>query len=522
MASLISSLSAPVDVRFEPASNSWSLANVSRFQVDAWPTVENADLLRLPKRYFQEFIGVFNQIVKDPNIQKELGDGRKNGLSISLRDGKICYRFEGDFYKRAIYFQKPDLIKRLKKIAKKIGEYTNRYSTSIYENYSQEKIETLISEQGEFQKILDKNVDLTLKDALLSAGGRWLYPVDDMLVLVRKSVCIRAVFHDKNPTEHNLISGLEIGSNVSGMIFGSMMAKAGIDNYRASQKIGDKEGKKEGLSSLVRGTLSILGTGFFAGIKMSDALNGPVVGSAFAAAGGSVFVGATVLSAGVSACHIMRCNRFRRKINNFLKNDKLSEKEKIKGVLNFFKEQIKVSDFELKKIKDKINKKYPDLSKEGFEKKLSEKLMKRIVTKRRRFERRSGFKSRLLVEHNVDAILAKLEHPAYESLAVKDGLSLIAKVKGENGKKIKMFSVMLLASAIGLLALFFMIFVHVGIVSNILSSIATTMWLGVTFYGICQAIESYKLRKADGSVDASKEFYSDLQLPADVFNDYGF
>ncbi|HSW72950.1 MAG TPA: hypothetical protein VLG44_06060, partial [Chlamydiales bacterium] len=245
-------------------------------------------------------------------------------------------------------------------------------------------------------------------------------------------------------------------------------------DYHSSSEIQDKEGVKESAQKLVENALLISGSTAWAASNIIDSVDpslfaGVVLDHVISTA----FIGAGAIGLGIAATNIYRSLDFRLSIHSFMENPHLSEKEKVQGTLQFFKDQIWLTDKEMESIKD--------LS--SLEQKAKEKIA--------RFRRRAGNKSVKEIIKSLTSILERLEDPKLEKEAIIEGKKLIQLVKKENLKRTIFYVLTYLAFAIGLIGSIIMAMSTFGAVPFILAAISGSIWL---MLGVWGAYSYYKGR----------------------------
>lgn len=245
-------------------------------------------------------------------------------------------------------------------------------------------------------------------------------------------------------------------------------------DYHASIQVKDKEGANESAKKLVENSLLISASTAWAASNVIDAVDPSLfAGAILDHFISSAFMGAGLIGLGIATKNIYRSVDFRLSIASFMENPHLSEKEKIQGTLNFFKDQIWLTDEEMESIKDITT----------LECKAKEKIA--------RFRRRAGNKSVKEIIKTITSILEKLQDPKLEKEAILEGKRLIQLVKKENLKRVFFYVLSYLAFAVGLIATILATLGTFGTLPFILSAISGSIWL---LLGIWGAYSYYKGR----------------------------
>jgi len=245
-------------------------------------------------------------------------------------------------------------------------------------------------------------------------------------------------------------------------------------DYHSSSEIQDKEGSRESAQKLVENSLLISGSAAWAASNVIDSVDPSLfAGVVLDHVISSAFIGAGAIGLGIAATNIYRSLDFRLSITSFMENPHLSEKEKVQGTLQFFKDQIWLTDEEMESIKDISS--------------LEDKAKEKIA----RFRRRAGNKSVKEIIKSITCILEKLEDPKQEIEGLIEGKRLIQLVKKENLKRTIFYLLTYLAFAVGLIGSILMTLGSFGSLPFILAAISGSIWL---LLGVWGAYSYYKGR----------------------------
>jgi hypothetical protein len=468
------------------------------------------DLKKLPDIYKKSLTSVLKDVYADRSLK-----GVKERVTLFVKDVEIFYK-KGEssgFVKLAN--QNKTLLKKITKASKKISSFLTQIHPAT-KAWTEQKTRDFKERDFSFSKDLlidTKGIKVSRLEAVKCAGLQWIWPMDDSLALTRKSIALRNLMEEGDELQESLVNSLEIVSNVSGMVLGGLLLAAGLKNHKASKVIDDKEGKKEAKTSIARGSLSVAGVGCFTLAKISDVAHIALATNSLEIIGGATLGVGTVISLGVSTYNLLRVTKFRKKLEGFLNNNKLTDLEKYRGALSFLKDQIVLSSDEIDKIKKDVKEKNKDLSSEELEDKTRVEISKKLMVKRKRFEKRAGFKSRVMVENQIDALLYMLEDKKNQTEAISKAKNFVKTVLNENNKKKKLFIVMLFASILGIAAIGALFYLHpTHLLPNVLSLTATGLWILIALYGINQSIKSYKFKKAVKEDSSMKSVYADMPL----------
>jgi hypothetical protein len=216
--------------------------------------------------------------------------------------------------------------------------------------------------------------------------------------------------------------------------------------------------------------------------RVCDSLELATVATGALEAAGGLFAIGTALSSALSYLGWTRCHTFNERLNEYLENRQLSEVQRLQGALRFLKGKISATPEEIDEIKANIEKEHPGLGVSEKEELLKQALTHLAERKVKYLKRRTSNKSLVLIQNQLDSILAKLADEKKRPEGIKEAALLIHKIQNENRIKMGLFVLRLIASLISLAAFLMITFATLGIAPFILYGVAGAIFLGMRIY----------------------------------------
>ncbi len=330
---------------------------------------------------------------------------------------------------------------------------------------------------------MKKSVQLVNESSIPGTKGTILAGMrlaDDSLSLSRDILRVLPMFGPNSAIVNHL--GYYAGVFWSFLAFREL--DGGITEYKRAKLIGDAEGTRRATSRLCSGSIVSGGMLAYLGGKACETFATAASASALLSASNVLFGIGSVVAMGTSLLGAVRCRDFSQRLNEYLGNPKLSERQRMCGAIQFLKDSISVTPEERAEIEAEIEKKYPDWSKEKKEKLLLQKLTDLTEVKVKHVKRRTSNRSLRLIADHADKILAKLNSPEHVLEGMRGAMVLIDAVQKENKVKMGLHILTFVAGVIGFIAMLILTFASAGIAPFILYGIAGTIYLGVTIYTI--------------------------------------
>ncbi|MBN2479238.1 MAG: hypothetical protein JXA94_03335 [Parachlamydiales bacterium] len=314
---------------------------------------------------------VFKSVVEKKQVQKDLLKNPQNSLKIGKLDDKIVYVINGSVTK----INDSRLLKKLDANLRK----AKKYLTNV------EKIEKKpTKEEIDFYKSSATTIDKVSKKTLLEhkkSDSEW------SLWAIWAMESRSAVNKFCNAFHIDIASILDCvpswAEDILGYYFAGFGILNGIEQESDSRKIGDKEGMWDGRHKINRNLIAMIGGAIQAIGKTLASLALTVVGSA-------LFIFIAIYATLRYVYFAISAMKFRNKLNAYLKNDKLTDEEKLKGAINYLKSKVTITQAETAKVLKKVKKQYPNESDEKIKKIANNILKNKLLVKLKRFERRVG------------------------------------------------------------------------------------------------------------------------------------
>lgn len=256
----------------------------------------------------------------------------------------------------------------------------------------------------------------------------------------------------------------------------------GIAEYKRSDLIGDPEGLRRSKMRLLSGTICSTASVTYLVGRICDSAAATAASTVALHTAISLFGVGSFLAMGVSLLGALRCNRFNKRLNEYLDHPKLTPVERLQGALRFLKEEISVTEEEKVDLIRKVEQEHPDWSPEQKEKLVQQKLADLTEVKVKYMKRRTSNHSLYLIATQADALLAKLASPETRAEGIKEATILLHTVEKENKTKMALYVLGFLAALISFTAMLVLTFMSAGAFPFILYGIAGTIYLATTLY----------------------------------------
>ncbi len=269
---------------------------------------------------------------------------------------------------------------------------------------------------------------------------------------------------------------------------------AGVKEYQRAKAIGDGEGRRRAAGQVASaGLASTASMIYLAGRTFDTAAASTAALHALGTANILFGVG-SLLAAGTSALGAYRCYRFNDRLNEYLDNTHLTEEERLRGALQFLKDQIAVTPEEKGAIWVQINQEHPTWTQKEKEALLEQRLRDRTEVKVKYLKRRTSNKSLQLIITHADRYLADLSNPATRIEATQ----MLQTVQKETKIKMALFILGVIAALIGFAAMVALTFFSMGTLPFILYGVAGAIYLALAAYSIAVTLSR---KETEGKVD---------------------
>ncbi len=258
----------------------------------------------------------------------------------------------------------------------------------------------------------------------------------------------------------------------------------GITENKRSVKIGDGEGKRRAEARILSGGLMSTGSIAYLGAKFCDTLATPAAVATSLSVSNVLFGIGALLAVGASAVGAIRCQRFNKRLSDYLENPKLTEEQSLRGALRFLKDSIGVTAEEKADCKAQIDEEHPDWTPEQKTELLRQKLIDLTEVKVKYMKRRTSNKSLRLILNHADDLIERLGDKSTRAEAIKETMVLMNTIRQENRIKLILYTLGLIASVLSFAGMFIIAFLSGGTLPFILFGIAGTIYIAVTLYTI--------------------------------------
>lgn len=303
---------------------------------------------------------------------------------------------------------------------------------------------------------------------------------DDTLSVTRNIMYALPVFGPNDPIADHL--GYYAG--IFWTFFALRELDDGIREQKRSKEIGDVEGLRRAQSRLLSGTIIATGSLGYLASKVADTFALPDVSSLFLNGSNCLFGVGSLLAIGTSLLGVVRCNRFNKRLNEYLQNPKISETERMQGAIQFLKDSISVTAEDKEAFAHQIEQEHPDWPVALKEQYLSQKLANLTEVKVRYLKRRTSNKSLRLIIEQSDLILKKLSDPRLNIEGIRDATILINAIQKENNIKMTLYTLGFFAACLSFIAMLITAFSAAAVLPFVLYGIAGTIYFGITIYSV--------------------------------------
>jgi|GEM_PF-3597744 len=447
------------DVVLPDPSVTWHVSEISNLRIADGTLVSNVALKYLPTWLYAKLVETINQdFFLKKEVQEAAGEVQGKGINVEIDNGILRlnigtrkFAFDGDSMERL-----GNVVESVKNYIRRIGldpfggaffEKTAHKAKRLSVNATDpremrravfqvdEAAHKLFDEPPKSESQLARNVvtgsGLVLNLSSLSRDVMSLYDtpkVNHASVLLRDTVF----------TPLLLLSSL-------------YSAYSSIGGVQAKKEMKDKEGVEDAKIGRVSSGTLLGGTLLFTGSTITDRLGAFSIAETLGSVSGYFFGVTGLIGLSMGVRNIVRCNRFSDRIDAFMKNETLTEEQKVVGTLNMLRDQVILSDSETKKLIEEVSS-MPELTKEEKQELLEKRARDLMLTKISRLNRRAGSESLKKILHEVDDLLMSLDAPQLKTEALERAKSLIKDVQKENTKRKIFYAIILLASILSITA----------------------------------------------------------------------
>lgn len=303
---------------------------------------------------------------------------------------------------------------------------------------------------------------------------------DDTLALTRNIMYAFPTFGPSN----SLADHLGYYAGIFWTFFAFREFDDGVTEYERSVQIGDQEGVRRATSRLLSGSLVGAGSLSYLAAKINDSFAFANVSSLLLGVSNLFFGAGSLLAAGISFLGALRCTRFNQRLDQYLDHPTFTQKEKMKGAVEFLKACISVTAEEKEEVAAQIQKEHPDWSRELKEQLLSQRLADLTEVKVKYMKRRASNRGLRLILEKSDEILRKFSDPKLEQEAIQEAIDLVKAVQKDSKIKMSLYILGLIAALLSFVAMTISLVMSGGILPFVLYSISGALYLAMTLYSI--------------------------------------
>ncbi|NGX52659.1 MAG: hypothetical protein KR126chlam5_00962 [Candidatus Anoxychlamydiales bacterium] len=471
--------------------------DLTYFQLDKSTYISAKEIEMLPDSYKEQTKSIFAKVLKNKDVLESIKKVDVSTISLKIQNKKLAYSF--DDKNESIFLSDKKTQKAFEKVTRNIKRYLKNTKTikgrkvqnltiidkniikgrpfdirkiSADERALKKKYPNLIRVPLKYLRVPLKYFSKFRKSD--AEWSLWAVFLSDIQVFAVKSFKFISV-------ELAFLKNIKGWDDWLGYLVGSFGVLNGIENIKDARKIDDREGKYDGIHKIIRNTFAIVGGSIDWIGKAIKTVGHVVIKLALSIIATSVFLFVTLYALVRFVYFDIKAIHFKKKLNEYLKNDKLTDEEKKIGALNFLKDKLMLSKEKSFKILKKIRKENPGFSDDKIEKLFHGKIKKLVETKVKRFERRVGSNVASLIQRNVKQILKDPKN----DLNIENINKIFEKVLYKNSVTIHENTVFSLAIALqGIEFILFMIigFTIPALIPGALSSMLFAYVQGYSFY----------------------------------------
>ncbi len=460
--------------------------DLTYFQLDENVCVSAKEIAILPDSYKNQIKDIFLRILKNKKVLDEIKKRDASSIAIKIQNKRLVYSLDG---KNNTFLNDKKIQKAFEKVSRNIKRYLKNIKVikdckisnlSIKEqNLIKNRafdIEKIKRQEKALKKRYPNYIHFPLKyiEKFAKADAEWsIWAVflSDIQGTIVKAFRVLS-------KEVEFLNNIKGWDDWLGYIVGSFGVINGFADVIDAKKINDKEGKYDGIHKIIRNSFAI-GAGTIDWIgKTIKATSHFVLKLALSISALFVFLFVTLYAMARFIYFDIKAIHFKKKLNEYLKNEKLSEEEKKIGALKFLKDKLMVSKRRSQKILKKIKQENSNLSDEKIQKIFNEKIINLIKTKVKRFERRVGSDLASVIQRNIKDILKNPEN----EMNIEKTNKIFERIQYKNQVTINENTLYSLAIAFQGIELALFIIIGATVPSFAIGAISTFLFIVLTIY----------------------------------------
>jgi hypothetical protein len=494
--------------------------DLTYFQLDENICISAKEIEILPDSYKNQIKSIFSKVLKNKDVLDEVKKEDASSIAIKIQNKKLAYSLDGK--NENAFLSDKKIQKAFEKVTRNIKRYLKNTKTikgrkvqdltKIDQNIIKNRpvdIKKIKADEKILKKRPSNVARVPLKyfrkfkksDAEWSLWAVWVSDIQNAVIKAFKILSM----------EFSFLSNIKGWDDWLGYLVGSFGIINGIENIKDAKKINDREGKYDGIHKIIRNTFAIAAGSIDWVGKVIKTAGHFVIKLALSIIASSVFLFVTLYALARFVYFDIKAIHFKKKLNEYLENDKLTDEEKKIGALNFLKDKLMVSKRKSFKILKKIRKQNPTLSDEKIEKLVHEEIKKLVVTKVKRFERRVGPNVAALIQRNIKEILKDPKN----DLNIKKINTIFEKVLYKNSVTVHentLFSLAIAFQGIELLLFIIIGFSIPALIPGVLSTAFFAYLQGYSFYRKYILKEDKKDKKDEDEIDKKVSLISEAAI----------
>jgi hypothetical protein len=327
------------------------------------------------------------------------------------------------------------------------------------------------------ERLSAQMIEAMRKDAVPGTNGQILAGMqitEDTLSLTRNILYAIPSVGPNDP----VVNHLGYYAGIFWSFFAFRELNAGMTEYKHSQAIGDKEGRRRATVRMASGGIVSAASLIYLSGRIFDTLESATVSAASIGTASVLFGIGSMLAMGASILGAVRCTRFDARLHEYLEHPGISEVDRYKGALQFLKDSISVTAEERGWIENEVK----HLPEEERGKAIEQKLRQLTETKIKYMKRRTSNRSLQLILTKTDRLLRLLSQEATQPEGIKESAILLHEIRKENQRKTALYILGFVAALISALGMIAGTFFTAGALPFVLYGISAMIYLLVGLY----------------------------------------
>ncbi|NGX34834.1 MAG: hypothetical protein K1060chlam1_01191 [Candidatus Anoxychlamydiales bacterium] len=461
----------------------------TNFQLDEDTCISEKEVELLPDLYKEKIKAIFSKVLKMRDVLSEIKKIEAISIEIKVQKGELVYSLNGMSVNNSLRDKKVQqafekAVKNIKKYLKNIRSIKDKKVVDLTEKdiavikNRPSNIDVIKAEAQTINNKIPKVIRVPFEyfrkfmktDAEWSIWAVWISDIQRTIIKVLETLSLKFKY----------LGSVKGWDDWFGYLVGSFGLINGIEDFKDAEKIDDNEGRYDGVHKIIRSIFAIGGGSIDWVSKVIQAASHLVIKLALSIIASSIFLFVTQYAFVRYVYFDIKALHFKKKLNEYLENDKLSFEEKKVGALKFLKDKLMVSKRKSITILKKTRNQNPNLTDEKIQKLFKEEIKKLVQTKVKRFERRVGTNLAALIQRNVKQIL---NDPTNE-FNIEKADRIFEKIKCKNSLTIRENTLFSLAIALQGIEILLFIIIGVTIPALIPGILSTAVFVYLQGYNI--------------------------------------